>query len=171
MQRILTDFQLQGPTQDSEGRSIHSMAAMQVLGTPTEVGASPSANEQQQRVQEHIQKYRDAAQHSPLPPDPPRESVASVVDAYAEPAPAQHHEVETRTLLDQDADGRFETASGADDTRISMAPTVSSGFSFEAPPKLEDIEMIARQPSPGRYEHGAPLHFGECRAVQLRIVC
>jgi hypothetical protein len=32
---------------------------------------------------------------------------------------------------------------------------------LEPPPKLEDIEAIARQHSPGRYGHGIPLEFGE----------
>lgn len=35
------------------------------------------------------------------------------------------------------------------------------GAAFEPSPKLEDIEAIARQSSPGRYGHGIPLEFGE----------
>jgi hypothetical protein len=36
---------------------------------------------------------------------------------------------------------------------------------LEPPPKLEDIEAIARQHSPGRYGHGIPLEFGELRLL------
>jgi hypothetical protein len=36
---------------------------------------------------------------------------------------------------------------------------------YEPPPKLEDIEAIARQSSPGRYGHGIPLEFGESVAT------
>lgn len=38
---------------------------------------------------------------------------------------------------------------------------------LEPPPKLEDIEAIARQHSPGRYGHGIPLEFGESSAFAL----
>lgn len=151
---------------------------MQVLNTPTEaVALTPVVDRQQQRqqqrrVQEHIQRYRDAAQDSPVLPDPPRDSVASVVDAYGETLPALPASVARQVLVEEDVGSNYDTAvdgqsAGADDTRISNAreSVVLSEFSFEAPPKLEDIEMIARQPSPGRYEHGAPLHFGESRPL------
>lgn len=39
---------------------------------------------------------------------------------------------------------------------------------LEPPPKLEDIEAIARQHSSGRYGHGIPLDFGEFLSVGSR---
>lgn len=36
---------------------------------------------------------------------------------------------------------------------------------LEPPPKLEDVEAIARRHSPGRYGHGIPLEFGELGAL------
>jgi hypothetical protein len=40
--------------------------------------------------------------------------------------------------------------------RAFAAPSPSE---FEPPVTIADIEAIARQPSPGRYQHGAPLNF------------
>jgi hypothetical protein len=38
---------------------------------------------------------------------------------------------------------------------------------YQPLPKLEDIEAIARQSSPGRYGHGIPLEFGESVTTAL----
>lgn len=43
----------------------------------------------------------------------------------------------------------------------------SDGAVYEPPPKLEDIEAIARQSSPGRYGHGIPLEFGESVEIDI----
>lgn len=51
---------------------------------------------------------------------------------------------------------------GGDEKARERDSTVSSDYGFPPPPRMEDIEAIARQPSPGRVEHGIPLQSREC---------
>lgn len=81
------------------------------------------------------------------------------------PAPELYHLDEEENL-----DAHDEAQTEINDAQHPVDPranVISSEYSFGPPPRLEDIEKIARQPSPGRYEHGAPLHFGKWRPICL----
>jgi hypothetical protein len=51
----------------------------------------------------------------------------------------------------------------------SLCP--SDEYPFPLPPRIEDIEAIARQPSPGRVEHGIPLQSCESWSSIISLGC
>lgn len=57
----------------------------------------------------------------------------------------------------------------SDDTVLDsmLEGEVGDEAEYQPPPKLEDIEAIVRQSSPGRYGHGIPLEFGESMSETL----
>lgn len=106
------------------------------------------------------------------------------VHANRSPEPVQH--TSTYSIYADDQDIRLESvdlddasstwdieADHSDDTVLDEIAFQGDDFVeesedvLEPPPKLEDIEAIARQHSPGRYGHGIPLEFGEL----LSLVC
>jgi hypothetical protein len=84
------------------------------------------------------------------------------------PPSSQYRTDDEITFGSPDREDTFSTwdcqAQHSDDTIMGTTLEGTAVYDeavYEPPPKLEDIEAIARQPSPGRYGHGIPLEFGE----------
>lgn len=117
----------------------------------------------------------------PVPPRPPVRSLPSVSEAGSELPYAQTPETEephtpTRPTPEQWANPRsscisedslYDQGQEAHHPRDSVT---SSDYEFPPPPRMEDIEAIARQPSPGRVEHGIPLQSRKPRLFATVIL-
>lgn len=79
--------------------------------------------------------------------------------------------------LDQDTFSTWDRqAEYSDDTMMGSTlegTDVCEEIDFQPPPKLEDIEAVARQSSPGRYGLGIALEFGDLIAIDscASLIC
>lgn len=117
-----------------------------------------SLESQRSTVESHASRPESSAlpdllayQHPARPySEDPRQSTAT---DYSE-AGSYHEELEAQAQRAYPRDTR-NSDDGVEDIRDSV---IEDDFEFQPPPKLEDIEAIARRDSPGRIEHGMPLH-------------
>lgn len=133
-------------------------------GGQSEAGGSPGGYENRWYHAAPGQILRPVPVHANASPEP-----AQRTSAYSTYTDNQDIRFESVDLDDASSTWDIE----ADHSDVTVLDEIAfQGDDFveeseevlEPPPKLEDIEAIARQHSPGRYGHGIPLEFGELRS-------